>query len=111
LSGEITREDTDRVIRIVMASLKQVMTDPETGRLDADIINVGISKSQKDRIKVLREIIRDLQDEHKGAAPIQDIIMKAEESGIKKDTVEDMIQKLKSAGEIIEVSNERFRVV
>ena len=111
LSGEITREDTDRVIRIVMASLKQVMTDPETGRLDADIINVGISKSQKDRIKVLREIIRDLQDEHKGATPIQDIIMKAEESGIKKDTVEDMIQKLKSAGEIIEVSNERFRVV
>ncbi len=111
LSSVITTEDTDRVIRIVMASLKQVMTDPETGRLDADIINVGMGKSQRDRIKVLREIIRGLQDEHKGAAPIEDIIMKAEESGIKKDAVEDMIQKLKSAGEIIEASNERFRVV
>ncbi|KPQ43095.1 MAG: hypothetical protein MPEBLZ_02319, partial [Candidatus Methanoperedens nitroreducens] len=32
-------------------------------------------------------------------------------SGIKKETVEDMIQKLKSAGEIIESSNDRFRVV
>ncbi|HEY9205336.1 MAG TPA: minichromosome maintenance protein MCM [Candidatus Methanoperedens sp.] len=111
LSDEITTEDTDRVIRIVMASLKQVMTDPETGKLDSDIINVGMGKSQRVKAKTLREIIRELQDEYKGAAPLEDIISRAEESGIKKDTIEDMIQKLKSAGEIIEVSNERFRVV
>lgn len=111
LSSTITTEDTARVIRIVMASLKQVMTDPETGKLDADIINVGMGKSQRDRVKTLREIIRELQDELKGAAPLEDIISRAEESGIKKDTVEEMIQKLKSAGEIIEASNERFRVV
>ncbi len=111
LSNEITTEDTARVIRIVMASLKQVMTDPETGKLDSDIINVGMGKSQRVKAKTLREIIRELQDELKGAAPLEDIISRAEESGIKKDTVEDMIQKLKSAGEIIEVSNERFRVV
>jgi replicative DNA helicase Mcm len=110
LSNEITTDDTSRIIRIVMASLKQVMTDPETGRLDADIVNVGMGKSQRDRIKVLREIIRDLQKEL-GAAPIEEIISKAQDSGIKKETVEDMIQKLKSAGEIIESSNERFRVV
>ncbi|MCZ7401578.1 MAG: minichromosome maintenance protein MCM [Candidatus Methanoperedens sp.] len=111
LSQVITTEDTTRTIRIVMASLKQVMTDPETGKLDADIVNIGMGKNQRDRIKVLREIIRDLQNEYKGAAPIEEIILKAEESGIKKETVEDMIQKLKSAGEIIEQSNERFRVV
>ena len=110
LSNIITIDDTNRIIRIVMASLKQVMTDPETGRLDADIVNVGMGKSQRDRIKVLREIIRDLQKEM-GAAPIEEIISRAQDSGIKKETVEDMIQKLKSAGEIIESSNERFRVV
>jgi|SRR5659263_97103 len=110
LSNVITIDDTNRIIRIVMASLKQVMTDPETGRLDADIVNVGMGKSQRDRIKVLREIIRDLQKEM-GAAPREEIISKAQESGIKKDTVEDMIQKLKSAGEIIESSNDKFRVV
>jgi len=111
LSNVITKDDTDRVIRIVMASLKQVMTDPETGRLDADIINVGMGKSQRDRIKVLKEIIRDLQDEYKSAVPLEDIISRAEESGIKKDTVEDMIQKLKTVGEILEATNERFRIV
>jgi replicative DNA helicase Mcm len=93
-----------------MASMKQVMTD-ETGRLDADIINVGMGKSQRDKIKVLKEIIRDLQDEYKSAVPLEDIISRAEESGIKKDTVEDMIQKLKTVGEILEATNERFRIV
>ncbi|VVB90807.1 Minichromosome maintenance protein MCM [uncultured archaeon] len=111
LSSVITLEDTDRVIRIVMASLKQVMTDPETGRLDADIINVGMGKSQRDRIKVLKEIIRQLQEEHKSAVPLEDIISKAEESGIKKDTIEENIMKLKTIGEILEVTNGRFRVV
>lgn len=111
LSSVITMEDTERVIRIVMASLKQVMTDPETGRLDADIINVGMGKSQRDRIKVLKEIIRELQEEHKSAVPLEEIISKAEESGIKKDTVEDNIIKLKTVGEILEVTNGRFRVV
>jgi replicative DNA helicase Mcm len=110
LSDVVTREDTDRVIRIVMASLKQVMTD-ETGRLDADIINVGMGKSQRDKIKVLKQIIRDLQDEYKSAVPLEDIISRAEESGIKKDTVEDMIQKLKTVGEILEATNEKFRIV
>ncbi|MCE8424361.1 MAG: minichromosome maintenance protein MCM [Candidatus Methanoperedens sp.] len=111
LSNVITTEDTARVMRIVMVSLKQVMTDPETGKLDADIINVGMGKSQRDKIKVLRDIIKRLQDEHKGSAPREEILGKAEEAGIKKDAAEDMIQKLKSAGEIIEPSNDRFRVV
>lgn len=111
LSNIISTEDTSRVIRIVMASLKQVMTDPETGRLDADIINVGISKSQKNKIRVLKDIIKELQEEYKNAVPLEDIILKAEESGIKKEAVEDMIQKLKTFGEIIEASNERFRVI
>ncbi len=111
LSSVITTEDTDRVIKIVMASLKQVMTDPETGKLDSDIINVGMGKSQRVKVKTLKEIIRELQEEYKSAVPLEEIISKAEESGIKKDTVEDMIQKLKQVGEILEASNNKFRVI
>lgn len=111
LSSIITTEDTSRVIRIVMASLKQVMTDPETGKLDSDIINVGMGKSQRVKVKTLKEIIRELQEEYKSAVPLEEIISRAEESGIKKDTVEDMIQKLKQVGEILEASNNKFRVV
>lgn len=68
-------------------------------------------KSQRDKVKMLREIIRELQDDYKGAVPIGDITIKAEESGIKKEAVQDLIQSLKSVGELIESSNERFRVI
>ena len=111
LSNDITTEDTNRTIRIVMASLKQVMTDPETGKLDSDMVSTGIPKSQRDRVKIVRELIREIQEEHKGGAPREEIILRAEEAGVKKDAVEDMIQQLKKTGEIYETSNDKFRVV
>lgn len=109
--GRVTEmRDVDRVISLVEESFK-IMIDPATGKLDSDIISTGVSKSMRDRIKVLREIIKELQDEMNGAALLNDIIDRAVEAGMKKDNVEDMLQKLKSAGEIIEASNERYRVV
>ena len=109
--GTVTEiRDVKRVMALVQESFK-VMIDPVTGKLDSDIISVGMSKSQRDRIKILREIIKELQDEMNGAAPLKDIMEKAVEAGMKEDDVEDIIVKLKSAGELIEASNERYRVV
>lgn len=73
-------------------------------------LDVGTFPSQRDRIRVLREIIREIQNEHKGSVSINDIIVRSEKSGLKKDTILDMMEKLKSAGEIFEASNNRFRV-
>lgn len=101
--------DVERVKNLVQESFK-VMIDPATGEMDSDIINIGMSKSQRDRIKIFVEIIRTLQEERQGAAPLEDIILRAEETGIKKETAEDMLNKLKSAGDICEVSTDRYRV-
>lgn len=109
--GRITEmRDVERVKTLVQESFK-VMIDPDTGKMDSDIINVGMGKSQRDRIKIIRSIIWEMQDESNGAVSLDDIIAKAEDSGLKKEFVEDMLKKLKSAGEIIEPSNNRFRVI
>ncbi len=109
--GKVTEmRDVERVKALVKESFK-VMTDPETGKLDSDIISVGMGKSQRDRIKILKEIIKELQDEMKSAVPIKDIVEKAMEAGMKKDDIEDMIFKLKSVGEILEASGERYRAI
>jgi len=102
--------DVHRVMAIIQESMK-AMTDPLTGKLDADLIESGIGKSQRDRIKVLREIIREVQDEMNGAAPLKDIMEKAVAAGMKEDDIEDIIHKLKSVGEILEAGNERYRVI
>lgn len=88
----------------------KIEEDKEVKTLDSDIINVGMGKSQLAKAKALREIIREIQDEFKGSAPLKEIISRAEKSGIKKDTVEDMIHKLKCAGELIETSENSFKV-
>ena len=109
LSNIVTTSDVNRVIRIVNESLRQVMTDPETGKLDADIINSGMGKSQRDKAKLIREIIRQIQQDHEGNAPIGEVIIRAVESGIEEDKAEDMIKRLKKEGSIFEPKNGYLR--
>lgn len=59
----------------------------------------------------LKGIIKELEKGRMGAVPLDEIISKAAESHIDKDTVEDYMQRLKTIGELLEVANGRFRVV
>ncbi|AFD00500.1 replicative DNA helicase Mcm [Methanocella conradii HZ254] len=103
LSDRVTPEDVERTINIIMTSLKQVGMDRETGKLDIDILTVGVGKSQRERIKDLKNIIVDLAHEYgTGGVPLDKIIEKAGEHGMAKDKVEKEIKKLKEIGEIFE---------
>jgi replicative DNA helicase Mcm len=102
LADRVTREDVERTIRIVMTSLKQVGMDQETGKLDIDVLTVGVARSQRERIKSLKHIIEELSKEYDGAVPVEAVIDKAGESGLTKDKVEKELKKLKEIGEIFE---------
>jgi len=60
----------------------------------------------KDKIKMLREIIR----EHGGKVSKEDIYDKAQAQGISKDTAEEIIAKLKQQGDIFEPATGYFRL-
>lgn len=103
LSDRVNIEDVERTIAITMSSLRQVGMDQETGKMDIDILTVGVSKSQRERIKDLKNIIMDLAREYgSGGVPIDKIVDKASEHGLTKDKVEKEIKKLKEIGEIFE---------
>lgn len=109
--GKVTEtRDVERVKALVQESFK-ITIDPATGKMDSDIISTGTSRSQRVRMIDLKEIIRELQEEFKGAVPVGEIKGKAVEKGIRENDVEDMLVKLKTVGEIIEVTEGRFRVV
>ncbi len=110
LSEGITIDDAERVIRIVESCLRQVAYDAETGMFDADIITTGVSKSQRDKIKVLRNIIRDLEAEHSGMAPKEDVYTRAEAEGFDKAYVEEVLGRLKTQGELYEPTPEYVRL-
>jgi len=75
--------------------------EPEEHR-DFDVIAVGKSKAQQERIKDLRDIIKELEREA-GAAHIDKIIERASKLGYDKDKVEAEIFRLTQEAAIFEV--------
>ncbi|MDD3421877.1 MAG: minichromosome maintenance protein MCM, partial [Methanocellales archaeon] len=102
LSDKILEEDADRAIRITEYCLRQVGIDRETGLFDVDVIAVGITKSQRDKIKLLKDIVRELEREHGGASPKEEVYDKAEEKGIERSKSEELLAKLKQQGDVYE---------
>ena len=110
LCNEITTADSERVIRVVESCLRQVAYDTETGMFDTDILTTGVSKSQRDKIKTLRNIIRDIEAEHSGMAPKDDVYARAAEQGFEKEYVEDLIKRLVTQGELYEPTASHVRL-
>jgi len=111
LSNKVTVEDVERAIRIFKRSLEQIAIDPETGKIDIDYAFTGTSATQRDRIALIKKIIEVLENEHEVGAPEEEVIKMAEEKGISREKVEEIISKLKEKGEIYSPRYGYYRIV
>jgi len=111
LSDEVSKADVERALRLVKQSMRQVGMDPETDQFDADVIETGQSKTQRDRIKNLKGIITELEGEHAAGAPIEDVKERADAIGMSEQKVEQEIQKLKDKGDAYEAKADHLRLV
>jgi replicative DNA helicase Mcm len=94
LSDVVETEDANRAIDIAEECMQNVGMDPETGEFDADVLETGSSKSQRDRKKAILDIVEGLESEHPDGVPIEDIIDVAEQEGFKEKRVRDDIETL-----------------
>jgi len=109
LSDTVEERDAERVIDIVRSCLQDIGVDPETGELDADVVETGTSKSQRDRIQNIKGIIGDIESEYDEGAPIDVVLERAEEVGIEESKAEHEIEKLKQKGEVYEPRTDHLR--
>ncbi|APX97369.1 LAGLIDADG family homing endonuclease [Natronorubrum daqingense] len=109
LSDTVEETDATRVIEIVRSCLQDIGVDPETGEFDADIVEAGTSKSQRDRIKNLKQLISDIEEEYDDGAPVDIVLERAEEVGMDHSKAEHEIEKLKQKGEVYEPSTNTLR--
>ncbi len=100
LSDVVSVEDVDRVIKIVKKSLEQIAVDPETGEIDIDYAFTGTSKSQRDRILILKRIIEELESNYSKGAPEEEILRAAQEEGIDEVKARDLLRKMREMGDI-----------
>ncbi len=110
LSDVVEREDVDRVVEIIRHSLEQIAIDPETGEIDIDYAFTGTSKSQRDRILILKRIIEELEAAHEKGAPEEEIIRAAEEEGIDERKTRELLRKMREMGDIYSPRNGYYRL-
>ena len=110
LSDVVEREDVDRVIEIIKHSLEQIAVDPETGEIDIDYAFTGTSKSQRDRILILKRIIEELETTHDKGAPEEEIIRVAEEEGISERKTRELLKKMREMGDVYSPRDGYYRL-
>lgn len=104
LSNEITIGDAERVIRVVMACLKQTAFNPVTGSFDIDATGLGgtvAHSARKVREEIEKQIKQQVDPETK-KANIDSVMAAVEKTGVPKSVVQREYDNLKRSGEIIE---------
>ena len=109
LSDTVEADDAQRAIDIAQYCLEDIGLDPETGELDADMIETGTSKSQRDRIMNIKSLIETIEEEYDEGAPVDVIVERAEEQGMDASKAEHEIDKLKQKGEVYEPKTDHLR--
>jgi replicative DNA helicase Mcm len=110
LSNTVEPKDAEQAVDIVQESLDEVGRDPETGEYDVDVIETGTSKTERDRIKNLRGLIEELEEEHDDGVPYDTIIDNADDVGLDPEKVDREIEKLKQKGELYEPNTGQYRI-
>jgi len=97
LNQMVTADDANRAIKIVEYYLGKVAS--EGGRRDIDLIATGTSKSQREQIYVLRNLVQQLSEDRRGVST-EELVQKASAEGIPEDRVRALLKRLSDAGEV-----------
>ena len=110
LKDTVDREDAEKAVNLQMACLK-IGVDPDTGEMDIDIVSGGTPKSDRDKIQIVTEAIRNLEEEFGGNAPLNVLVEKmSEEYSISEDKTEQIVRNLVQKGVIYEPSTGYYRI-
>jgi len=102
LSDKVLKKDARRAIDLLKYCLNMIGIDPETGKIDIDVITTGISSSERSHISQIREIILNLEETIGKVIPLSDIIAEAKEKNLDESRVEEIVERLKRSGDIFE---------
>ncbi|MEM1832584.1 MAG: Minichromosome maintenance protein MCM, partial [Desulfurococcaceae archaeon] len=76
--------------------------DVESGRIDIDILESGVSASRREKRKRFIEFLFKLLDDVGGEIELNELFKKSMEQGFEKEFVKEVISELKKNGEIYE---------
>lgn len=103
LSDEVTEEDVACAVRLLEYMLKEVGIDIKTGKIDIDLLMTGKPKSQRDRLNLFREVIKELEQIYPDGIPEKEIFEEAKERGLEEKYVREILEEEVRIGWMFEV--------
>ncbi|RAP53185.1 MAG: AAA family ATPase, partial [Methanosphaera sp. rholeuAM270] len=111
LSPEVTKEDAERAIKLQEDCMKQVGYDPDTGKVDIDKVEGRTSKSERDKINILIDEIKEISEEYGGSAPKNVIYGNlADKYNISENKADEMLNMLNTKGVIYSPSADHYKI-
>lgn len=101
LQENVTQEDVDYAIEKIRGSLEEIATDKATGRIDNDWVTDGVSTKTKKLIFMFDSAFDSLVQDDGLVAEVE-LIIKLKSEGFEGREVEDMIEKKRKRGELLE---------
>ncbi len=111
LSNTVDKKDAKIACDLLLSNLHEVGIDPDTGALDSAVLEAGTSKSQRESIKKIREIVEKISkaDLVLQAAKLDMVIEKSKEAGVKDP--EGLIKKMKRRGDLMSPTRNTLKLV
>ena len=110
LSNEVSKEDAERAIKIFEdCCIRGMMIfDYETGTLDVDLVETGMSRSYRETVRAVLDIINKLSNKNRKGVTTGDIIKEASSKGLSEYKVEEAISFLVDEG--MTIKKEYYRL-
>lgn len=102
LSDKVLKKDAKKAIELMDYCLRQVAYDEKTGTIDIDRIATEMPAAQRNKIVTVKEVIAELENKLGKTIPVEDIIKISGEKGLSESEVDEVLQKLRKAGDIFE---------
>ena len=109
LKDTVGKQEAEKAVELTKYCLKDVGVDPETGEMDADIVNGSKTpKSKRDKINIVSEEIKTLMNEYSdGQVPVNVLVDNLRENYefAEKDTL-DIVNTLRAKGVLFKPNND-----
>lgn len=109
LSSVVGVEDALRATHIVQRFLDRIT--PPNEKLDIDVVTTGVSHSQRERIDLLQDLMRRLQESGGGAFSLEDLKAEGSKHGLAEGRVDTLFSMLRAQGEVMEQRPGRWQLV
>ncbi len=101
LRDKVTLADAERAVKLAQFVLSEIFMDRETGRIDSDVINIGVAKSRIDKMRQLWSVIEALQAKF-DLVDIDDIVKEATAIGLDEAYSRRLVEEMKRQGDLYE---------